>query len=48
MIQNNDGKVLYPQYSDFPYLLLYSEYRVFIAGGESHLVEHILLAMLTF
>ena len=47
MIHNNAGKVLYSEYSDFSYLLLYSVYQVFIAGGESHLVDHILLAMLT-
>ena len=47
MIHNNAGKVLYLEYSDFSYLLLYSVYQVFIAGGESHLVDHILLAMLT-
>ena len=48
MIHNNAGKVLYSEYSDFSYLLLYSVYQVFIAGGESHLVAHILLAMLAF
>ena len=48
MIHNNGGKVLYSEYSDFSYLLLYSGYQVFIAGGQSHLVDHILLAMLTF
>ena len=47
MIHNNAGKVLYSEYSDFSYLLLYSVYQVFIAGGESHLVDHTLLAMLT-
>ena len=47
MIHNNAGKVLYSEYSDFSYLLLYSVYQVFIAGGESHLVDNILLAMLT-
>ena len=47
MIHNNAGKVLYSKYSDFSYLHLYSVYQVFIAGGESHLVDHILLAMLT-
>ena len=47
MIHNNAGKVLYSEYSDFSYLLLYSVYQIFIAGGESHLVDHILLAMLT-
>ena len=46
MIHNNAGKVLYSEYSDFSYLLLYSVYQVFIAGEESHLVDHILLAML--
>ena len=47
MIRNHGGKVLYSEYSDFSYLLLYSGYQVFIAGGESHLVDNILLAMLT-
>ena len=47
MIHKNGGKVLYSEYSDFSYLLLYSVYQVFIAGGESHLVDHILPAMLT-
>ena len=47
MIRNHGGKVLYSEYSDFSYLLLYSAYKVFIAGGESHLVDNILLAMLT-
>ena len=48
MIHNNGAKVLYSEYSDFSYLLLYSGYQVSIARGESHLVDHILLAMLTF
>ena len=48
MIHNNGGKVLYSKYSNFLYLFLHSEYRVFIAGEESHPVEHISLAILTF
>ena len=38
MIHNNAGKVLYSEYSDFSYLLLYSVYQVFIAGeiGRAH------------
>ena len=48
MIHNNVGKALYPKYSGFLYLFLCSEYRVFIAGKESHPVEHIILAILTF
>ena len=47
MIRKHGVKVLYSEYSDFSYLLLYSVYQVFIAGGESHLVDNILLAMLT-
>ena len=48
IIRHYGWKVLYSEYSDFSYLLLYSGYQVFIAGGQSHLVDHILLAMLTF
>ena len=47
IIRNYGGKVLYSEYSDFSYLLLYSVYQIFIACVESHLVDHILLAMLT-
>ena len=46
IIQNSGGKVLYPKYSDFLYLFLYSEYQVFMNGKESHPIEHTLLAML--
>ena len=48
MIQNDDGKVLYSKYSDFSYLFLHSGHWVLMPGGESHLVEHSILAMLTF
>ena len=48
MIQNNGGKVLYSKYLDFLYLFLNSECEVFMAGGESHHVEGLLLAILTF
>ena len=48
IIQNNGGKVLYPKYSDFLYLFLHNEYQVFMHGQESHPIERILLAMLTF
>ena len=41
-------KGLYPKYSDFLYLFLHSEYQVFMHGKESHPIEHISLAMLTF
>ena len=47
-IQNDDGKVLYSKYSDFSYLFLNSDCRVLMAGGESHHVGDLLLAMLTF
>ena len=48
MIHNNGGKALYSKYSDFLYLFLHSEYRVFMHGKESHPIEHIPLATLTF
>ena len=48
IIQNSGGKVLYPKYSDFLYLFLYSEYQVFMNGKESHPIEHISLVILTF
>ena len=48
MIQNHGGKVLYSEYSDFLYLFLHSAHCVSMPGGESHLVEHIVLAMPTF
>ena len=48
MIHNNGGKVLYPKYADFLYLFLHSEYQVFMHGKESHPIERISLAMLTF
>ena len=47
-IHNNGGKVLYSKYSDFSYLFLHSAHCVLMPGGESHLVEHIVLAMPTF
>ena len=48
MIHNNGGKVLYSKYSDFSYLILHSEHWVLMPGEDSHPVEPILLAMLTF
>ena len=48
MIQNDDGKVLYSKYSDFSYLFVDSRHWVFMPDEESRLVEHIVLAMLTF
>ena len=48
MIRNHGGKVLYSEYSDFPYLFVHSGHWVFMPDGESHLVEHIVLAMLSF
>ena len=48
MIQNDDGKVLYSKYSDFSYLVLHSGHWVLMPGEDSHPLEPILLAMLTF
>ena len=48
MIQNNGGKVLYSKYSDFSYLFVHSRHWVFMPDGESHPVEHIVVAILTF
>ena len=48
MIHNNAGKVLYSEYSDFFYLFLHSAHCVLMPGGESHPVEHILLAISPF
>ena len=48
MIKNDDGKVVYSKYSDFSYLFVHSGHWAFMPDGESHLVEHIVLAMLTF
>ena len=48
MIDNNGGKVLYSKYSDFFNLILHSGHWVLMPGEDSHPVEPILLAMLTF
>ena len=48
MIQKHGGKVLYSEYSDFSYLILHSGHWVLMPGEDSHPVEPILLAMLTF
>ena len=48
MIQDNGGKVLYSKYSDFSYLVLHSGHWVLMPSEDSHPVELILLAMLTF
>ena len=48
MIRNHGGKVLYSEYSDFPYLFLHSGHWVFMPDGESHLVEHIPLVIPPF
>ena len=48
MVQDDDGKVLYSKYFDFSYLFVHSGHWVFMPDEESRLVEHIVLAMLTF
>ena len=48
MTQNNGGKALYSKYCGFLYLFLHSECLVLMAGGESHHVEGVLLAILKF
>ena len=48
MIWNHGGKVLYSEYSDFSYLILHSGHWVLMPGEDSHPVEPIPLAMLTF
>ena len=48
MIQNNGGKVLYSKYSDFSYLILHRGHGVLMPSEDSHPVELILLAILTF
>ena len=48
MIRNHGGKVLYSEYSDFFYLFLQSRHCVLMPSGESHPIEHILLAIPPF
>ena len=48
MIRNYGGKVLYSEYSDFFYLFLHSAHCVLMPDGESHPVEHIVVAILKF
>ena len=48
MIRNHGGKVLYSEHFDFSYLILHSGHWVLMPGEDSHPIEHILLAMLTF
>ena len=48
MIRNHGGKVLYSEHSDFSYLILHSGHWVLMPGEDSHPVEPILLAILTF
>ena len=48
MIRNHGGKVLYSEYYNFCYLFLHGAHCVLMAGEESHHVEGLLLAILTF